>query len=70
MLGLLGKLRSQAQTPYLKVLLQPLLERVGYSVELDKLLNVEHLGVVSGGAGVEPRDHGAHVAENGGVHQG
>ena len=56
--------------PYLKVLFKPLLERIGYSVELDKLLNVEHLRVVSRGSGVKPRDHGAHVAENGGVHQG
>ena len=39
-------------------------------MELDKLLNVEHLRMVSRGAGVQARDHGAHVAENRGVHQG
>ncbi len=38
-------------------------------VELDELLDVEHLRVVPRGARVQPGDHGRHVAEDGCVHE-
>lgn len=55
---------------YMEVLFQSLPERGGNVVELNELPDGEHLVMVPSGARVEPADQGAHVAKDGGVHQG
>ena len=53
----------------LEVFLQPLPQGIGDLMKADKLLDLSHLGVVAGGAGVEALDDGWDVTENTGVHQ-
>ena len=55
---------------YLKVLLEPLLERVGDLVELVKLPDPLHGRVVAGRPAVQTLDDGGDVTEDTGVHQG
>ncbi len=55
---------------HLEVLLQALLERVGYLVELVELPDALHGRVVPGGARVQPLDYGRDVAKYAGVHEG
>lgn len=38
-------------------------------VEADELFDFGHLGLVAGGAAVQTLDDGAHVTEDGGVHE-
>jgi len=54
----------------LKVLLQPLPERVGDLVKTNELPDSQHLGVVAGCSWVEPLDDSRHIPEDAGVHQG
>lgn len=54
----------------LEILLQPLPEWVGDLVEADKFPDSQHLGVVAGGARVQPLDDGRHVPEDAGIHEG
>ena len=53
----------------LEVFLQPLPERIGDLMESDEFLDPQHLGVVTGGAGVQTLDDRRDVTEDTGVHQ-
>ena len=63
------KLSAGEAILYLKVFLQPLLERVRDLVELVELAHPLHGRVVSGGARVQPLNDCAHVAKDARVHQ-
>ena len=56
--------------PYLEILLQALLERVGYLVELVKLSDSLHGRVVASGARVQALNDGRNIAKDWGVHEG
>lgn len=54
----------------LEVLLQSLPQRIGNLVESNKLLNPQHVDVISRGPRVQALDDGGNVTKDTGVHQG
>lgn len=52
----------------LKILFKPLTERIGHLVKTNKLLDSQHLRVVTSRSGIQPLDDGADVAKDAGVH--